>query len=276
MKKLGKIFLVGFGIFLIIGVGALLSMNFYTNKKVSSLIWCLEESNRLDFWVTYISAIISSLIGIIGVAITIQYYRKKDAEEKKSKEKSALIQIKQEYRLKYIHEMLEDLVEFDDKIDFMQNISNSIICILAGGDVGSLSSFISELYKIEKENPEMGIESTYRCIHDISKRIKNSWLYKVSLYDNSFEKLKILIEKIGLIVAIYELIKDIIVDRPDGDIYDIESATEHLLVVRAYSKLNVEGIGSIVDISKELDDFCRLIPESIEEVKNEIKRIGEN
>lgn len=261
-KILKRIFIVIICI-AIVCLGAWICMLLHTNKIFSTLIWELDSSSRLNFWTTYISTIISSCVSIVGVVFTIKYYKDKDFEERKNIQRQALIQIQQEYRLKYLYELLDILVEFHEKLYFDTIPFLVILGSVSLRDDNQFMDTVNDVINLGKEDPEMEITCLYKNIFDMSNTIKAMWFYKVSLSENKLIKLQMVVDKLDLIIMTYRRIEAIVVEKHNNNPYDVEAATKCLQ--------GTKNINSIQDIQKQLDEFTKLVKEAVEEVRNVIK-----
>lgn len=163
---------------------------FIIGNKIPSNI---SNENWVSFLGSYVGGISGGVFSIIGVFITIQYFRDKDDEEKKAKNQLMIEQIKKEYQIKYYFEFIEILADFDREFDsyirklclgwfsFLDKVCNNDYNIGEVYDMYEKSNLFFD-YRTVREELRKKISKIKRFYYDKIELFKN-----IETYDN-FEK----------------------------------------------------------------------------------------
>ena len=178
----------------------------------------ISNSEWVSFLGSYVGAIISAMIGIVGVFLTIQYYKEQDEKSKEEKNELILSEIKKQYEIKYKFEFLEEL-ELANR-----NISKAY------------ESFNTIKILIEHDNKE-------NCLNKISKGV---WDYNLELsksIDLNFINLKSIYK--GKLDIFY---KSDFFDNIEDDIEALTTMFAYALDRTAKSKTSEEFYENIYEI----------------------------
>lgn len=225
------------------------------NKIVSNI----SNSEWVSFLGSYTGAIISGLISIIGVFLTIQYYKNQDVVNREVQSELAKEAIKKQYEIKYKFEFLEEL---ELATRNMNNIYESF-------------QTITLLSKYDDNKDCLGKidNSIWKSYQELSKSLSSNIINLKSIYNG---KLKVFYQ-----TDFFEAIEEDIEALTTMLYYAVDKNAKRKNIDQLYTSIDdilmqwrlSRTIKNINDLDKWINDIKVKFEEFMENFKEEIKKL---